>query len=88
MDEQIVTRCKVYVESVRKSQGGYETLELRGIMADEIPENKRFNSASPMIEMKIGVANPQVWGRLQPGDRFYVDFIPAPDCPRRGEKSG
>jgi hypothetical protein len=77
--EEVKTRCKVYVESVTQKQY-CEVLTLGGVAADsEIPEDKRFNNASPSIKMEIMVVNKALWGQFKPGEKFYVDFTPAPE---------
>ena len=73
----VTSKCKVYVESVTKTSRAYEIVNFRGVAADELPENQRFNNASPSIEMKIGIANTRLHGTFVPGDQYYVDFTPA-----------
>lgn len=79
---EVISRCKVYVDSITYHQFNAQTLNLRGIVADELPENQRFNNASPHIEMKILVSNPSLKGKFRPGMRLYVDFTEAPDSPQ------
>ncbi len=82
-EQKPISRCKVYIESITQHQFKAQTLNLRGIAADdELPENQRFNNASPSIEMKILVSNPVLKNAFRPGQRLYVDFTEAPDSPK------
>ena len=34
---------------------------------------------SPGATLVISIANPALWGKFKHGDKFYVDFTPAPE---------
>lgn len=43
-----------------------------------IPEDRRFQKASPWGEFKIMVDNPAVFERFKVGQAYYLDLIEAP----------
>ncbi|MBZ7921655.1 hypothetical protein LAC81_07655 [Ensifer adhaerens] len=60
-----------------------ETLRFHGVSksdgysADGSDENNTFSKFSPAVDFCIVVANPELFGKFQAGDTFYVDFTPA-----------
>lgn len=83
-------RAKVRVGSVIPGPLGgdgkptYETLQFHGVSKNEgypedgSDENNTFAKFSPSVSMSFHVANPALIGAFEPGDTFYVDFVPAP----------
>lgn len=59
--------------------GGYESTKivLMPNYDPSIPEDQRFQSASPSGELWMIVTNPAAIEQLQPGKYFYIDFTPA-----------
>jgi hypothetical protein len=60
-----------------------ETLSMHAVCApkyDEtgLDEDNTFAKFSPGASLTIQVANPALFGKFKHGDRFYVDFTPAP----------
>lgn len=45
--------------------------------ADGSDEDNTFAKFSPQAECSITIANPALFGKLNPGEKFYVDFTPA-----------
>lgn len=43
-----------------------------------LDEDNTFAKFSPGANLSINIANPALWGKFKVGDRFYVDFTPAP----------
>jgi hypothetical protein len=41
-------------------------------------EDNTYAKFSPGANLSINIANQALWGRFKVGDRFYVDFTPAP----------
>lgn len=61
-----------------------ETLDMHAVAAKSYPadgsdEDNTFARWSPGASLKINVANPALWGQFKHGDKFYVDFTPAPE---------
>ena len=61
----------------------HESVVLGAVYESGAPtaENVRFAKSTPNGQITMTIDNEGAWGLLLPGDRFYVDFIPAPvDC--------
>jgi len=43
----------------------------------ELDEDNTFARMSPSANLQICIANPALFGQLQPGQTFYVDFTSA-----------
>lgn len=52
------------------AKNGYDTTGL--------DEDNTFAKWSPGANLGINIANPELWGKFKVGDKFYVDFTPAP----------
>jgi hypothetical protein len=46
--------------------------------ADGTDEDNTFAKFSPSVMLQMTIANPALFGKLTPGDAFYVDFTPVP----------
>lgn len=76
-----VMRAKMQVASVTRLTS-CEVLEMSAVAAKAYPadgadEDNSFARWSPQATLKIHVANPALFGQINPGDKFYVDFIKA-----------
>lgn len=76
-------RAKVQVGAVITVQGGEaEVLHFHGVAknsaypADGSDEDNTFAKFSPSINLQLQLANPNLIGKFQPGDTFYLDFSP------------
>lgn len=69
-------RAKVQVESVTKFQGDGEKLVLRAV-TNGTPEDNTFSKWTPNATFEMFIQNPDLNGKLLPGQKFYVDFTPA-----------
>lgn len=76
-------RAKLQVSSVFKNEGGNEILRMHGVCkndgypSDGSDENNTFARFSPSAHLEISIANPDLHGKFEPGQQFYVDFTPA-----------
>lgn len=80
-------RAKMVVDSVEEINDGTkkysESLKFRGVCKDGAypedgsDEDNSFARWSPYIQLEMHVTNPNLWGQLKVGDKFYVDFTPA-----------
>lgn len=43
-----------------------------------LDEDNTFAKMSPGASLNITIANPALFGKFNHGDKFYVDFTPAP----------
>ena len=60
-----------------------ETLHMHAVAAKSYPadgsdEDNTYAKWSPGANLQMNVANPNLWGKFKHGDKFYVDFTPAP----------
>lgn len=68
-------------EGERRKAG--ETLSMHAVAAKSYPadgsdEDNTYARMSPGASLSINIANPSLWGQFKHGDKFYVDFTPAP----------
>jgi hypothetical protein len=88
-------RAKVAVFSVQEfhygTDGGKsaETVTFNPISkdgpygSDGTDEDNSYAKWTPSGEIRLQITNPALWGQFQNGQRFYVDFSPAPPA-RKG----
>ena len=60
-----------------------ETLTMHAVCkpkydTDGLDEDNTYAKMSPQATLSISIANQALWGQFKVGDRFYVDFTPAP----------
>ena len=76
-------RAKFRIESVLRHDAS-ELLKMYAVCkkgtypADGADEDNTFARFSPHGELTLTVANPDLIGKFNPGDKFYVDFTPVP----------
>lgn len=72
-------RGKFQVESINKTEHS-EQLKLRAVYGGGTnAEDNTYSAATPTGTIEMTVTNKALWGKLNPGDRFYVDFVPVPE---------
>lgn len=60
------TYCdEVHMEPVHKSDGYDES---------GLDEDNTFAKFTPAGELKLSVANPALFGKINPGEKYYLDF--------------
>jgi hypothetical protein len=75
-------RAKLQVSDVKVDQA-CDTVRFHavsrndGYPEDGSDENNTFARFSPSASLEIQIANPELFGKLRPGQTFYVDFTPA-----------
>lgn len=76
-------RAKFAVSHVVKHEGGSETVNFTavsksgGYPADGSDEDNTFAKWTPSAQCSIQITNPELQGKFEPGQKFYVDFTPA-----------
>ena len=81
-------RAKLYVTGVEQHKDPegklfQETLLMSAIGKsgdyDEtgLDEDNTFSKFTPMASFSIAIQNPALWGKFEPGQKYYVDFTPA-----------
>ena len=77
-------RAKFLILSVERFAGGTEKVKFTavpkssGYPADGSDEDNTYAKFSPSASCEIHIANPALQGKFEPGQKFYVDFTPAP----------
>ncbi|QOR55269.1 MAG: hypothetical protein SHS37scaffold220_38 [Phage 67_12] len=76
-------RAKLQINSIARTPG-LETLKFNAVCPpsfdkDGLHEDSTFSKYSPSAVLEISITNPALHGKFNPGDKFYVDFTPAPD---------
>ena len=69
-------RAKLSVESVAKQRYPGENI----VMTPDYSashEDQSFSEATPSASLTILISNPDLLGKINPGDTFYLDFTPA-----------
>jgi hypothetical protein len=71
-------RAKLYLASETR-HGGYQgkTLKFVAHYDDTIPEDRRFQKASPTATAEFLIDNPAALAQFEVGKSYYVDFTPA-----------
>lgn len=60
---------------------GYsERVKLCAVHAGISPEDNTFSKATPSAALEMQIDNPSARGVMKPGQKFYVDFTPAPEA--------
>lgn len=54
------------------------TIKLQPMYDTSIPEDQRFEKATPSGSLEMTVTNPAALDQLALGETFYVDFTPVP----------
>lgn len=75
-------RAKFVVQSVEKTEFSEKVkfaavAKSGGYPEDGSDEDNTFAKFSPQADCSITIANPALFGKLQPGKKFYVDFTEA-----------
>ena len=73
-------RVKMVVESVMRVHGGASHLDLRAVTIGSAEDNT-YSKDTPSAYLCMTVTNEALYGQFNPGDTFYVDFIPADTQP-------
>ncbi|MDK4704318.1 hypothetical protein PH562_18845 [Rhizobium sp. CNPSo 4062] len=82
MSEQVTMRAKMRVTEVNRFEGSDRLKMVAVAKSGSYPESgydedNTYAKFSPQGELTITVANPALLGKIEPGKRFYLDFIEA-----------
>lgn len=79
----VTMRAKMVVEKITKTTYG-EDIEMRVVgrkdayPADGSDENNTFAKFTPAGELALVVHNEDLYGKIIPGQQFYIDFTEVP----------
>jgi hypothetical protein len=77
----MMVRAKLHLTSVLVMEGGRRRVTFETRYDTSIPEDRRFQKATPTGHMVLDVDNPAVFDFLQPGTDYYLDLSGAPPLP-------
>jgi len=66
-------RAKVEVQSVLIGKYPGDSLVFTGVCGGS-PEDNSFCTATPQLDLKMYINNPELLGQIKPGQKFYLDF--------------
>lgn len=72
-----MVRAKLTLSSVTDHMYGGKTLEFSTVYDQSIPEDQRFQKATPSGSFRMLVDNPAAIAQFELGKPYYVDFTPA-----------
>ena len=73
-------RAKMTVMRVERWNGG-DKITMNAVAAKSYPEDgsdedNTYAKFSPSGELTLTIANPALIGKIQPGETYYLDFVP------------
>ena len=71
-------RAKLHLKSVTKHDWGASVLNFETRYDDTIPEDQRFQKATPSGSAEFTIDNPTALSQFEVGEDYYVDFSPVP----------
>ena len=78
-------RAKMQVESTKDFGNSRQEVVLHPVCGNKPfgpngeSEDNTFARYSPSGELKLMISNPDLAGKIKPGQKFYVDFTEAPE---------
>ena len=70
-------RAKFRLSAVTFNEGGSRTYKFTTDYDSDIPEDQRFQKATPWGEITMNVDNPAVFDHFEIGKSYYADFTVA-----------
>lgn len=75
-------RAKMRLDSIQKFESSeilkfYAVAKNTAYPEDGLDEDNTFAKWSPSAHLEIHVTNPALFGKLSPGEKYYVDFTKA-----------
>jgi len=74
-------RAKMQVSKVERFPGTdritCNAVAAKSYPADGADEDNTYAKFSPSGELTLSIANPVLLGKIEPGQKFYLDFTPA-----------
>jgi len=77
-----VLRCKMRVDGVSQNIGSdgkptEEYVTLRAVSGVDGTANAQWSKYTPSAQLMMTITNTAAFGKLLPGQEFYMDFVPA-----------
>jgi len=74
----MTVRAKLRCESITMRHLGSGEVCFDATYDPTIPEDQRFQLATPWAHAKFSIDNPAALAQFKPGEYYYVDFSPVP----------
>lgn len=85
----VFMRAKFQVSKIERFAGyggqpGQDKITCNAVAAKAYPadgsdEDNTYAKFSPSGALELTIANPNLVGKIEPGQKFYLDFTPAPE---------
>jgi len=69
-------RAKLTVAEIKRTDHA-ETLKFNAVYSDNKEDNS-YSAATPSASVEFQITNKGLWGKFNPGDKFYVVFTKIP----------
>jgi len=74
----MTVRAKLQLSEVTEQLGGSKKVRFMTIYDNTIPEDQRFQKATPWGSVEFVIDNPAALAQFKLGDYYYLDFNPVP----------
>ena len=75
----MTVRTKMYLTEITEHSWGGKTLKFETVYDENIPEDQRFQKATPSGSIKMSIDNPTALAQFEIGKHYYVDFNSVPE---------
>ena len=75
----MTVRAKLHLSAITERAYGRKTLRFETRYDDSIPEDLRFEQATPSGHVELDIDNPLALEQFVLGEDYYVDFNPVLD---------
>ena len=75
----MTVRAKLKLVEITEQAWGGKRVKFAAQYDPSIPEDQRFQKATPSASAEFQIDNPGALEQLKLGDNYYVDFNPAPN---------
>jgi hypothetical protein len=72
----MTVRAKVRLSAITELAWGGKVLRFECLYDPTIPEDQRFQVATPSGHIELQIDNPAAVGQFKNGESYYVDFNP------------
>lgn len=73
-----MVRAKMTLTSVTENSWGSKSLKFTSQYDTTIPEDQRFQKATPSASAEFAIDNPAALEQFKLGQSYYLDFTPVP----------
>ena len=74
----MTVRAKMHLMEITEYAWGGKNLKFETHYDEDIPEDQRFQKATPSGSITMSIDNPTALAQFELGKHYYVDFKPVP----------